>query len=248
MNNEKRFDVYHILSLLFLSVFPIIIIVSGIGLVKSGILLTVSFILSYFLFPLIAILLFSIILFKAKKTRVKVAVCIFVLIVFSLLFLSFYMFQDYEFINCYENEELQKHYSENTNVLMPELSGLSNPEKTEYYHYEGFEFIFEWESKALVCKYSEPEYLLQKSSLDRKYVFIIDDRTNQERTTDIDGYSFRMLSTDEYDMNYPKDVTLIATNDETKEIVYLSFHDQDIDYIDSMDKFILDDCGWKHIR
>ena len=79
-------------------------------------------------------------------------------------------------------------------------------------------------------------------------MFIIDDRTNQERTTDIDGYSFRMLSTDEYDMNYPKDVALIATNDETKEIVYLSFHDQDIDYIDSMDKFILDDCGWKHIR
>ena len=78
---------------------------------------------------------------------------------------------------------------------------------------------------------------------------MLDDRTNhQELVTNVDGYSFRVLSSGEYEMDYPKEVVLIATNDETKEIAYLSYDDQDIDYIDSLDEFILDDCGWEHIR
>ena len=248
MNNKKQFDIHHILSLVFLSILPLIAIIRGVGLIKDGVLLNIGFVFSYFALPIIAILLFLIILIKVKKTWTKVAMCMVVLITSLFCFVGFYAFQEYEFVNCYENEELQEKYTENTNTFMPELSEISKPEKLKYYHYEGYSFVFQWESKTLVCEYSEDEYLLQKSSLDRKYVFKIDDRTNQEHTTDIDGYSFRVLSTGEYDMNYPKEVVLIATNDKTKEIVYLSFYDQDIDYIDSLDEFILDDCGWEHIR
>lgn len=41
---------------------------------------------------------------------------------------------------------------------------------------------------------------------------------------------------------------LIATNDATREIVYLFFFDDDLDYIEDLDEFIRNDCGWKHIR
>lgn len=100
----------------------------------------------------------------------------------------------------------------------------------------------------MVCKYSEDEYLQKKSSLDEKYVFEIDDRTNKEQITEIDGYYFRMLSIAEYEMNYPKEVVLIATNDKTREIVYISYLDWDIDTISSLDEFILNNCGWEHIN
>lgn len=249
MDNKKRFDIYHILSLVLLSVLPVIAIIKGVGLAMDGVILSVSILFSYFALPIIAVLMFLIILIMAKKTWTKVALCMAVLIVSLFSFFAFIAFQEYEIINCYENEELQEKYVESDNSFMPELSEISKPEKLQYYHYEGSGFVFSWESKTLICKYSADEYLQQKASLDEKYIFMLDDRTNhQELVTNIDGYSFRVLSSGEYEMDYPKEVVLIATNDETKEIAYLSYDDQDIDYIDSLDEFILDDCGWEHIR
>ena len=65
-------------------------------------------------------------------------------------------------------------------------------------------------------------------------------------TVELDGYFFRTLSIEEF--NYPKRLMFVATNDETNEIVYLSFYDDDLDYIVSLGDFLSDDCGWKHIR
>ena len=249
MNNKKHFNIYDILSLAFLCILPVIAIIKGVGLVKDGMILTNSIIFTFFALPIIAVLLFVIILVKAKKTWAKVVMCMAVLIVSLFLFIGFCGFQKYETIVCYENEELQEQYAENVNEFMPALTEISKPEKLEYYHYEGSRFVFQWESNALICKYSADEYLLQKASLDEKYVFMLDDRiNNQELITDIDGYSFRMLSTSEYEMDYPKENVLIATNDVTKEIVYLNFYDQDLDYIETPKEFILDNCGWEHIR
>lgn len=252
MNNKKRFDIYHILSLVFLSILPVMAIIKGIGLVKDGLLLTNSIIFTFFALPIIAVLLFVIILVKIKKTWAKVVMCIVVLIASLFCFVGFCGFQEYESIKCYENEELQEQYAENTNAFMPALTEISKPEKLEYYHYEGSGAIFQWKSQSLICKYSDEEYLQQKASLEEKYVFqteiIKRDEYICESTIEIDGYSFRMLSRTEYEMDYPKDVVLIATNDATREIVYLSFYDQDLDYIDSLEGFILDNCGWEHIR
>lgn len=253
MNIKKRFDIYHILSLAFLCILPVIAIIKGIGLVvKNGMILTSSFIFTFFALPLIAILLFFIILVKVKKTWAKVVMCIVVLLASLFCFVGFCGFQKYEIVNHYENEEVQVHYAENSNELMPRLSELSNPQKVDYYHYEGEGFIFLWQSDSLICKYSDEEYLEQKASLEEKYVFQTDvikwDEHICEPTIEIDGYSFRMLSRNEYEMDYPKDVVFIATNDETREIVYVCYNDQDRDYIESVEEFILDECGWKHIR
>lgn len=249
MDNKKRFDIYHVLSLVLLSVLPVIAIVNGVGFVIDGMVLNTISLFTYFALPVITVFLFFIILLKAKKIWVKVALCATVLVVSLFSFFVLNGFQTYEILNCYENEELQEQYAENSDSFMPELSEISKTEKLQYYHYEGNQFVFEWESKTLICKYSADEYLQQKASLDEKYVFMLDDRTNhQELVTNIDGYFFRVLSSGEYGMDYPKEVILIATNDETKEIAYLSYDDQDIDYIDSLDEFILDDCGWEHIR
>lgn len=145
MNNKKRLDIHHILSLVFLCILPVIAIIKGIGLVKDGMILTNSIIFTFFALPIIAVLLFFIILFKFKKTWAKVAMCIAVLIVSLFCFVGFCGFQKYERIKCYENEELQEQYAENANEFMPALTEISKPEKLEYYHYEGSEFVFQWE-------------------------------------------------------------------------------------------------------
>ena len=251
MENAKRLSVGNILSLIFLSVLPVLGIVLGVRLAKTGVLLTGSFVFSYFILPILAILLFGLVLFVGKRVWVKVALCMVVLIVALLIFSAFYLFQEHEFINRYVGSDIQAHYVENKNELMPELSELSSSEKLEYYFYEGYGFIFEWESHSLICKYSDEEYSKQKSLLEEKYVFlndtIKDDEFICQPATEIDGYYFRMLSIAEYEMNYPKEVVLIATNDKTSEIVYISYLDFDIDSISSLDEFILNNCGWEHI-
>lgn len=70
-------------------------------------------------------------------------------------------------------------------------------------------------------------------------------------TAELDGYEFRVLSIErayEGEFFYPKCLYLVATNDETCEIVYLNYYDGDLDCIEDLSDFICDDCGWKHIR
>ena len=252
MDNKKTFDIEHVIVLALVSIFPVLVFVAGVGLIKEGMLITTSLVVSYFVFPVIAVLLFVVVLIKAKKDWLKGVLCVFVLVVFGISVLTCRLFQAYEIINKYENEELKTKYSEITNELMPSLNEISNPQKLEYYHYVSNFYIFEADAKTLICEYDDITYSQQKAELEKKYVFqtdsIIDDENNCEPSAEIDGYSFRMISVDEYANHYPKEVVLVATNDGENEIVYMCFCDDDLDYIDSLDEFIIDDCGWEHIR
>lgn len=69
-------------------------------------------------------------------------------------------------------------------------------------------------------------------------------------TISMDGYEFRFLSYDELEgyYYYPHSILLIGTNDKTKEIVYLFYSDDDLDYIESMEEHFLNDFGWKYMR
>ncbi|MBQ4550882.1 MAG: hypothetical protein IJA49_07285, partial [Oscillospiraceae bacterium] len=66
----------------------------------------------------------------------------------------------------------------------------------------------------------------------------------------LEGYEFRFLEmeTDTYDLDYPHYMILVGTNDETREIVWSYYDDDDLDYISDPEKFLLNDCGWKYIR
>lgn len=71
-----------------------------------------------------------------------------------------------------------------------------------------------------------------------------------EPFAEIHGYSFRVLDiSDTYgtEIRYPAKMIFIATNDQSNSISYTAFYDDDIDYIESLEAFLLSDCGWKHI-
>lgn len=125
----------------------------------------------------------------------------------------------------------------------------------DYYDYECTLSLFQSESDTLICRYGPEEYEKEKAALEERYVFqnkamTAGGYTCQPSTT-LDGYVFRALSFEgEYagQNGYPYRMTFIATNDATHEIVYLSFCDDDLDYIEDLTEFIRNDCGWKHIR
>lgn len=124
----------------------------------------------------------------------------------------------------------------------------------EYYYYEGNGSIFTWTSDVLICGYSDKTYQEHLSWLEDHYVIQQEQVSAHEYILEprvsVDGYDFRMLSFEEteYQLDYPKYMVFIATNDETQEIVWLYYEDPDIDYIRSLEEHILNDCGWKHIR
>ena len=66
----------------------------------------------------------------------------------------------------------------------------------------------------------------------------------------IDGYIFRMLSFDEYgdELYFPKHIIFVGYSDESNEIIYGEFNDIELDFIESLEDFIQDDCCWKYIR
>ncbi len=55
-----------------------------------------------------------------------------------------------------------------------------------------------------------------------------------------DGYRFNYIDRG----NFPKKIYLIATNDDKKTISYICFFDPDIEYIDSFDEFLKQNCKW----
>lgn len=138
--------------------------------------------------------------------------------------------------------------------LMPEVSDLGDPVEIEYYDAQYTIAIFSSETDWLICRYTPEEYEIQKTALETQYVF----QTYPIETPDAitepvaknDGYIFRMLSLEEYseELCFPQHIIFVGYSDETKEIFYGEFNDIDLDYIESLEDFIQDDCCWKHIR
>lgn len=249
MNNKKRFTKSQILSFVLLCIIPALAVLLGLVLlIRANALINITFLLAFVILPALTISLFAIVSFLDKKRFVKIILSILILALFVGSFVGVEMLGKYEELRKYENDEIKTHYTQ-SNELMPALSEITQPQKLEYYDYYSSVLmgLFICDVDALICEYDEDTYSQQKALLEEKYVYQ-KDAIKGKPTTEIDGYYFRMLSTYEYEMNYPKEVVLFATNDETNEIVYMSFYDDDLDSIDSLDEFILDDCGWKRIR
>ena len=156
----------------------------------------------------------------------------------------------------YEQTEVAAQYTEVQGEIdaMPGLDEIGTPLKTDYFVFQREEYIFGWHTYTLVCTYDSSEYEQQKAMLDQTYVFQTENMVAFDYActpyAEIDGYEFRVLSVDyvyKY-LDFPKYMVFIATNDDTKQIVYMFYEDPDVDYIsEPLDEHIKSDCGWKYI-
>lgn len=214
-----------------------------------------TLILEFIVSPILLLFVIALVIFSNLKLSNKIGCGIIILIL--IFFVSFFwlFFGAYEDFAHYQNDEISDHYTEVTKDFpkMPTLAAPGEVQNTDYYLYRLQMMIFMDESYTIICKYDEDEYQKQKELLEQNYVFqseplIANDHTCQAEVT-VDGYLFRMVAIDSSEsFIFPKSMMFIATNDDTKEIVYIAYENLDLDYIDSLESHITDSLGWKYFR
>ena len=234
-----------LIGFLCCALLPVAAMVLGILLLFKDVMLNVGIAVVYFFIPLLTAGLLVWCIFSNGKTWKKYILCSVILVLFLIALFYSCLIVGWTQLKRYEGNEAVQQYStsESESELMPELSELGNPEKIEYYNLFSAFLIFTYETDGLICTYTQEEYAIQKARLDTTYNF-----QTEKIAVEIDGYQFRMLSIDEYDLYYPMNIVLVGYSDDANEIVYIEFYDIDLDYITSLQDFIMNICGWKYIR
>ena len=257
MNETKKITTKKLLSWFASILFPVFAIAVGCFLLFADAVFNLSFAVTYVIVPMVSIALLALIIFEVKKALPKVILTVFVLIAFVVSFLFSSALGTFEMLTYKQNAEIGENYTEvcEAFVSMPTLEEVGNYTKVEHYDYFSSCFgIFTCDADTLIVHYDSTEYQEQKNLLDSKYVFQKVEMTSCGYTCNpfakINDYSFRVLDINEeygLGLDYPKRLVFIATNDQDNSISYTAFYDDDLDYIESLEEFLLNDCGWKHI-
>lgn len=240
-------------SLVLCSLLPLAAMALGVVLLVAHTLWNSDFVIFYVLLPLAAIGGLAGILLFVKKIGSRIAGTVLLLLAFVLCFLFGNLIGKFEMLDRYEGAELISHYSAVTDEFerMPTLEQVGKPESMTYYDYSCAVLIFNCDAHALLCSYDRAEYAAQKAAIGESYRFqegqFENFYKNGDSSAQVDGWQFHLLAEEEPGILYPKKLILIGFQETQHRIVYLSFYDADIDYIDDLEGFILDRCGWKHM-
>lgn len=251
--NTKRYTVGRCIAMLFASAPAALVLVVAAALWFGGFIFNIAFAWTWVLLPLLTVILCHKTIFSELSIGGKIGsmIAVYVIVVPVFLFSLFvgkfemkWVDRDHELAEVYVNVA-----AENPFLPAVELVGVTLEQR--YIEYESTQAVFfDIHVDTLICRYAPEEYALQKRLIDEQTVFRSEVYTYDEFVCEpaaiIDGYSFRMI--DSPDVYYPHRLGFIATNDDTCEIVWLSFVDDDLDYIADLSEFILDECGWKHMR
>ena len=252
---KERFTKANMILLAIGSLLPLAALGFMIILLLANTLFTPAYIISLIL-PVFALLAVWATGLSKIKLGWKITCCCIFVFGFVIFFFTVLSWGEFALIDHYSDDGAISPYTEATEKLetMPTLDEIGDPEKIDYYYYVACAMIFGRESDTLLCTYDEQAYQEQKALLDQTYTFQTEDMEANDYTcspyAEVDGFTFRVLSFDQYQhLYYPKYMTLIGTNDETNQIVYISYDNSDLDYISSsLAKFIEDDCGWKYVQ
>lgn len=241
-----------IIALVITALPPALLMLKGILVLIAGGIPNVGFLLCHIVIPVIVGLLLWKIIFSGDALWEKIICVMGVFFVAIPVFLFSVLAGEFKDLNVYRGDRLPSAYEEiaEGNAFLPPLSEIGEPAETEFFSYTFHAAIFISDADALVCRYTPEDYASQKDLIRERYTFQTEPHVYREficqPQADIDGYLFRMIDSPEVD--YPQRLGFIATNDETCEIVWIAFTDSDLDYIDDLSAFILEYCGWEHMR
>lgn len=129
------------------------------------------------------------------------------------------------------------------NEFMPSLDELGDYKDIDMTCFKRIS-AFSSESCTLKVKYKSKIYEQEKENLSRKYSAsyfpAISSSSSGDNTIEKDGYTISYIDRG----NFPKQIFLIATNDDKKTVKYICFNDPDLDYIESFDDFLKKECRW----
>lgn len=222
--------------------------------------LTVSFAVAYLLLPALTMVLLYRIIRRGWHPAWRGFACIALLVAAVLLGAWLMTWGHFSLYDCTTGADGLDMYEEDIGAslsLLPEIDELGEPERIEYhYFYNQIALFFDSDCYTLICTYSPEDYAERVAALETQYVFHTEslyagrEAERLEPLYTLDGYRFRFLemNTETYDLQFPHYMVLVGTNDETREIVWSYYSDDDLDYIDDPAEFLLKDCGWKFIR
>lgn len=256
MKNRFHFSRGNIIAFICCSILPGI--AAGVVplMMFHHVITTPRFLLAHWLLPLVAEVALGWCIFTYQEAREKIASCIAILLVFVLAFCFAAGTTTYTYSTYTQGAEAEQAYLsvKGEHEVLPELSELGQPIALQHYHLNSHILFFLSEADHLICRYTPEEYELQKARLNENYIFqseaITTNSSHCEPAAEVDGYHFRLLSTEEYKqtLDFPEQLILIGCSDEAREIVYLVYDSMDLDSISSLHNFISDDCSWKYIR
>ena len=251
----RRVALKKMITLVLLALLPVVVMVLGLRLLLHGEIFNLSFGITFVAIPAVTILLLAWLILSKWKAIWKVLVSILLLGIFLVVFVFSTGVGYFEHLHYQKDGKIGEEYAEVCRMFptMPTLDELGDYERLEYYNYfSTFLIYFTCDGDTLIAHYDLDEYQAQKAMLEEKFVFENDESEGVQYACELEGYSFRMLDADwngEYvhEIEYPKRVILIATNDQTQTIAYTAFRDDDLDQIPSLEEFLLCNCGWKYI-
>lgn len=197
--------------------------------------------------PVTAILLsLPMVLIKKLHGAIRVILSSFLLILtlVSFAFLGFFG-PTVEFRSFDNAEEINEYYNKNDYInddfdfeKFGEYKNISN------YKYRSMA-IFQQEAYTTILKYNEDKFEAEKSRIKSSYKFYSTPIENEEAEPifSYEGFDFRVEVSDWY----PKEMNLVGINEETREIVYVSFQDYDLDSISDYNEFLEYYCGWRYV-
>lgn len=234
------------------SLLPVVAMVLGVGLLCNGWMFNWSIVIIYFLLPLAMIggSFLALLLPKSKKFQVIWFVAVVVLCL--VLILQAMQFTVFEKLESSTGEQAAAQYETDESVFwpMPTLTELGAYRELEFHSHSWSTMVYFYtDADTLIVSYEPEAYALEKSRLEERFAFCDSPLTAHgyscEPAFTLDGYAFRAV---ELEGHYPKCMVLVATNDATRQIVYLCYRDSEVDYIKSLPDYITDYCGWKYIR
>lgn len=250
--SDKKAEILRWLVFSVMCLIPLIFLFKGVVRFCQGELLTLAFAVAFFLIPILIIIGFFYII-RDKNTHAlgKSVLSILLVIVLSIISFVFVVFGTFKELHSYNGDKAVNEYSSiifYESEAMPNLNETGDYEEIRLFNYKSYYLLGNSVANTVVLKYDKDKYDAEKQRIADTYIFQEESIRNTIPNSLIDDYYFKMLSIQDYCDYYPKHVRFVATNDKTNEIVHINFYDVELDYIESVEDFILNDCGFKYIK
>lgn len=257
MSNMKQTRITRIALYLGVILLPLLALIWGIIRFLRGWMPSATMIITYGILPLLTIAILTGIVFYGKRKTFRLVLPPVILLVAFQIFFVLHLVGSAERLTCARDGEIGEEYSQ---VLaqfpsMPALDEVGPYTLAEHYSFDREVSIFLSEADTLILHYDETEYAAQKALLDVRYLFQkTDAEASDERcapTVHIGDTHFRLLAVNgEYgsEFDFPKRMIWIATNDKAHSIAYTAYINSDLDVVSSPERFLLEECGWKHLQ
>lgn len=238
------------------AIFPGMYLCIGLYYLFHNTILNVAAIILYYILSPVALCLLAYFFAFNRKGQILYKGCSVTTVVFFVLSIFFQFCAETAMVKNHSGIHCEKLYSDSAAEIsaLPDLSEAGEFVNLEYYQVLQEGSIFSWESTCYIFSYTQEEYTIQRDGLEHSHSFqsepIRDGESICEPSAEVDGYTFRLLSSEEYKgtLYYPKKVMLIGYSDQNREIAYLIYQDPDIDYISDLARFIRNDCGWRYMN